>query len=121
VRSELRGLDADLVAESFAADRSVLESLLSNGDVPSLVREIDVAFRGDLASLDNLHADAPRRGWRVLQYMDDGSGEGFLNLARDQTTEVDAIETMTIELLSMARDYGVTYDGWGCVAKRRPS
>ncbi|WP_408590826.1 ribonuclease E inhibitor RraB [Novosphingobium sp.] len=105
---------------AWNADLAVLESLRANGDVPHVVREIDVSFRGPLESLRRLQASCSNFGFEVQSFTEaDDEGEPWLFLVRDQTTDEDALRDLTMTYLQIEDSFGVECDGWGCVGQTK--
>lgn len=103
--------------EEWAADKDVLDSLAENGDIATIVRTVDVSFRGDDAALDKLEEEAGELGFVVLEREEDEDGEMCLFLSREQTSDEAAIKALTKLCLQIELAYDVEYDGWGCTAE----
>lgn len=103
--------------EEWAADRDVLASLAENGDVATIVRPVDVSFRGDEAALDKLEEDAAELGFAVIEREEDDEGEPCLFLVRDSAADEASIKALTHLCLRIELAYDVEYDGWGCTAE----
>ncbi|KQS04654.1 hypothetical protein ASG11_10650 [Sphingomonas sp. Leaf357] len=106
------------LAEEWAADKDVLQSLAENGDVAHLVRLIDVSFRGSEAALDRLEESAEELGFEVIEREEDEEdGEISLFLGCEQAADAAAIKALTLKCLQIELLYDVEYDGWGCTAE----
>ena len=112
-------MDPERLEAEWAADADVLRSLKENGDVPTIVRPVDVRFVGSADNISALEKQIVSLGWRVVQRapLDDGT-EG-LDVQRDQTTDHAAIRQLTEAALQIEVQYGVQYDGWGAEATTR--
>ena len=109
-------IDPQTLAAEFAADDDVLASLKSNGDVSSVVRSIDVSFRGDVDGLEALAKHLEADGFSIIDRTRTENDTPWMFLAREQTTKREAIHALTQYCLEVAAEYSVIYDGWGCLA-----
>src|ERR1700760_113664 len=82
-----------------AADADVLRSLSDNGDVPSILRPVDVRFVGSASKVRLLEKKIAALGWRVVQRVSLDDGAEALDVQRDQTTDRGAIRKLTEEAL----------------------
>lgn len=106
--------DLDLVHR--AADRAVLEQLVSRGDDLSAVRHTLVFFQrpnGDVRDgklmFNPLAAQLISRGWGIYSLHADGvSGEA------QRRVDPASINDLSAEMEALAAEFGVTYDGWEC-------
>ena len=105
------------LAEEWAADKDVLASLRENGDLPEIVRAVDVSFRGSDDALDRLEESAGELGFEVIEREADDEGEMSLFLGCEQATDDASIEALTVRCLQIELLYDVEYDGWGCTAE----
>ncbi len=104
--------------EAWAEDLDVLRNLREDGDIPSIPREIDVSFRGPLEALERLGAASGSFGFRVQELIEaDDEGKPWLFLVRTQTTDNEAMEDLTTTYVRIEETFGVTCDGWGCMAE----
>ena len=104
--------------EVWAADLDVLRSLRENGDLPHVMRDVDVSFRGTIEALRRLEVASSDWGFRVQEFIEaDDEGQAWLFLVRSQTTEEHAIRKLTMTYLQMEDCFGVECDGWGCVGQ----
>lgn len=102
--------------KAWAADLGVLRCLRQSGDLPHVIRAVDVSFKGTVEALQKLEVACSNWGFRVqeLIYADD-DGQSWLILVRSQTTDVDAARDLTITYLQIEDSFGVVCEGWGCV------
>ncbi|MDB5707903.1 MAG: hypothetical protein JWN66_5019 [Sphingomonas bacterium] len=114
-------VDPRRLAAELAADADVVRSLRQNGDVPTIVRPVDVRFVGIADRVAKLVDAAPNLGWRVIQTVAQQDGTVALDLQRDQSTEGPALRALTEEALRTEAMFGVRYDGWGTAAESAPS
>jgi len=115
-----REIDLIKFAMEIAADSDVLEDLAANGDDASLVRPIDVHFKGSEAAIQALRADIEALGYRFIGLGAYEDGDTALDLQIDSTTQPDAMAALTRKALEIEASHGVEYDGWGCEAKTAP-
>lgn len=97
----------------FAGDADVLRSLRENGDVPSILRPVDVRFVGRAASVPTLETNIDSMGWRIVQRVPLADGSEPLDVQRDQKIDEEAIRRLIEAALEIEGRYGVRYDGWG--------
>jgi regulator of RNase E activity RraB len=110
-------IDLMKFAMEIAADSEVLADLAANGDVATLVRPIDVHFKGEQSLIEALAADAPALGFAFVGFGEYEDGDWALDLKIDGTTQPDAMAGLTRKALEIERSHGVEYDGWGCPAQ----
>jgi regulator of RNase E activity RraB len=110
-------IDQKRLTAELAADVDVVRSLLNNGDIPSVVRAVDVRFVGRAANIERLRAETNNQGWREVRTVVMSEVDIALDLARDQTTEPDALGALTEWALGVEIEFNVSYDGWGTVAR----
>lgn len=113
-------IDLMKFAMEVAADSDVLAELAENGDIATLVRPIDVHFKGSEEAVQALRADAEALGFRFIGVGAYEDGDSALDLQFDGTTEADAMAALTRKVLEIEVSHGVEYDGWGCEAKTAP-
>ena len=113
----LPDVDPKRLAEEWAADKDVLQSLAENGDRAEIVRPIDVSFRGDEEALDRLEESASELGFEVIEREEDEEGEVSLFLGCEQAADEASIKALTVKCLQIELLYDVEYDGWGCTAE----
>ncbi|TFU03822.1 ribonuclease E inhibitor RraB [Polymorphobacter arshaanensis] len=110
-------IDLMKFAMEIAADSDVLEDLAANGDIATLVRPIDVHFKGSEAAVQALRADVEALGFRFVGFGAYEDGDSAIDLQIDGTTQPDAMAALTRKALEIEVSHGVEYDGWGCEAK----
>ena len=113
----LPDVSPERLAEEWAADKNVLASLRENGDVPEILRAVDVSFRGSDDALDRLEESAGELGFEVIEREADEDGEMSLFLGCEQATDDASIKALTVRCLQIELLYDVEYDGWGCTAE----
>jgi regulator of RNase E activity RraB len=107
-------IDLMKFAMEIAADADVLAELAANGDVATLVRPIDVHFKGVQDKIEALAADAESLGFTFVDFGQYEDGDWAADLKIDGTTEPDAMAGLTRKALEIEVSHGVEYDGWGC-------
>ncbi len=112
-------IDLMKFAMEIAADSDVLAELAANGDIATLVRPIDVHFKGSEEAVQALRADAEALGFRYIGLGAYEDGDTALDLQFDGTTEADAMAALTRKALAIEISHDVEYDGWGCEAKTK--
>lgn len=111
-------VDRQRLQAELAADADVLRSLHSNGDVPSIIRPVDIRFVGPTDKVRLLEQKIGSLGWRVVQRVPLDDGSAALNVQRDQATDAIAIRRLTEAALQIEAQFSVHYDGWGTVATK---
>ena len=101
----------------WTADKDVLASLAENCDIATIVRPVDVSFRGDDKALDRLEENAEELGFTVIEREEDENGEISLFLGCEQAADEASIKALTLRCLQIETLYDVEYDGWGCTAE----
>jgi hypothetical protein len=109
-------IDPEVLAAELTADDDVLASLKSNGDVCTVGRKVDVSFRGEIEGLEALAEACARDGFAVIDRTRTDDDVPWVFFERHQTTERTAIHDLTRYCLEKSQQFGVAYDGWGCVA-----
>ena len=112
-------IDQERLTAEINADLDVIRSLTENGDVPSIVRPVDVRFAGDDVAIDRLKALVGGTTWRIVQVVPTDKGELAIDLERDQTTDSATVIELTKEALQLEEKSGARYDGWGTIAKAK--
>jgi hypothetical protein len=112
-------IDSQRLADTIASDQAVIRQLRAHGDVADVVRPIEVYFYGPPGAIAHLEADLPRLGWRFVNRMPPEDGESGLVVAREQTTDDEAIRQLSEAALRVELDYGVKYDGWESIVENR--
>ena len=104
--------------EVWAADLDVMRNLRDNGDLPQVVRDVDVSFRGEIENLRRLKIASSNWRFRVIELLEaDEDGQPWLFLVRSQTTDEEALRDLTTTYLQIEDSFGVECDGWGCVGQ----
>ncbi len=103
--------------EEWQADQQVLADLADNGDRADIERPVDVSFRGSLPALIRLTEAAEELGFEFLEMEKTEDGEPCVFLVREQRADAESIKALTVTCLQIEIDFGVEYDGWGCVAQ----
>ena len=107
-------IDQKHLTAELAADADVVRSLLNDGDIPSLVRAVDVRFVGSAAHIEKLRGETKSHGWGEVRTVVMSEVDIALDLARDQTTETGALGALPNGHWA---SFNVSYDGWGTVAR----
>jgi len=110
-------IDPQRLADELEADRDVLRSLSENGDVNTIVRPVDLHFKGARQSIKALADDAEELGFRFVALNEHEDGEWSVDLQIDITTEYSSIEKLTRQALEIEASHDVESDGWGCSAE----
>lgn len=113
-------VDPEYLAQEWATDDEILQSMAEGGDLAHVVREINVQFVGELANLNKLKNDAKKLGFHsaiVEQDEDDEDGGWQIELQIDADTKQETIRELTRKCLEIEVDYDVDHDGWGCFAR----
>lgn len=104
--------------EVWAADLDVIRSLREHGDLPHVVRDVDVSFRGSIDALRRLEAASSNWGFSVEEFIEaDEDGQPWLFLVRSQTTDEEAMRDLTMTYLQLEDSFSVECNGWGCVGQ----
>ncbi|WP_077146198.1 ribonuclease E inhibitor RraB [Sphingopyxis sp. KK2] len=90
-------------------DRQVVSALEENGDQPDVPRKVDFWFYGDRLKLQLLVAKLAKLGFEVDHWLNDPSG---VVLNRLMAIQIAAFYELTPQLLDLAQESGVEYDGW---------
>jgi hypothetical protein len=99
------------------ADEDVLRALAKRGDVPAIVRHVDLRFLVKPESIKVLERELQFRGWAVLEIMATPSGMSAVYARLNRTTEPEAIQTLTEDALEIETRTGARYGGWGTFVK----
>ena len=111
-------VDPALFAAERAADAGVMASLARNGDCADVPREVDLRFKGEESRLHALAEAAGQLDLEVVQLVGAGRDGHALDLSCRSDTREMTIDALTRTALQIATHFGVTYDGWGCVATK---
>src|SRR3954451_25392120 len=112
-------IDSQRLADTVASDEKVINELRAHGDIAHVVRPIEVYFFGPPDAIARLKADLPTLGWQFISLMPPEDGESGLVVAREQTTDDEAIRHLSEAALRIEIDYGVQYDGWESIVENR--
>ena len=113
-------INPDRLRAQFDADSEVIRVLRESGDVPLIVRPVDVLFLGDVLAIAKVKAAVKNAEWRVVREFVSPNGQHGLEIQREQTTEPDEIQKLTEQALKIELATGAQYDGWGTVPQQRP-
>ncbi|WP_422343863.1 ribonuclease E inhibitor RraB [Parasphingorhabdus sp.] len=111
----MSNVDPDYLAQEWATDDEILESMAAGGDLARVVREINVQFVGAVANLNKLKNDAKKLGFRSA-LVEKYEGEWQIELQIDADTRQETIRELTRKCLEIEQDYDIDHDGWGCFA-----
>jgi hypothetical protein len=114
-----RPIDPQRLAAASAFDADVLRALKEHGDVPSIVRPVDVTFVGTPDKVRSLQDQIRSLGWRFVQRTQLNDGREALDVQRDQRTDAGSIQRLTKTALTIEAHFDVEYDGWGTEATKR--
>ena len=100
-------------------DMHVIESLRTLGSDMSKPHEIEHHFVTESKECaEALHAWARDHGFRVSELLDidyEGRHDWYFDIIRPTVPAIEAISADTSLMLSLAEEFGVEYDGWGCL------
>jgi hypothetical protein len=105
-------IDSQRLADTVASADLVIKQLRDYGDVSDVVRPVEAYFYGPPSAIARLEADLPDLGWKLVDRTPTEDGQSGLTIARDQTTDQEAIRHFSEDALRIELDYGVVYDGW---------
>lgn len=111
-----RNVDPEHLAAEIAADAEILKALTENGDVASLLRPIDLHFKGSPSRIEALAEASEELGLEFLEFGEYEDGDWAADFTLEGTTEPEAMAALTKRALEIELAYGVEYDGWGCAA-----
>ena len=112
-----RTVDPDQLAAEIAADTEILSALVENGDVNTLVRPIDLHFKGNPGRIEALAEAAEELGLTFVEFGEYEDGDWAADFTLDGTTEPAAMAALTKRALEIELAYDVEYDGWGCAVQ----
>lgn len=110
-------IDPDKLAAEIAEDAKILEALAENGDIASLVRPIDLHFKGSQEAIEALAEASEELGLEFIEFGEYEDGDIAADFIVEGTTEPAAMAALTKRALEIELAYGVEYDGWGCAAE----
>ncbi len=111
-------INPERLAAELRADEDVVRSLKLNGDVPMVVRPLDVRFRGVPERIKKFGESLEGKDWILVQIIPLNISEVAIDVKRDQTTEANALRALTIWALQIEARFGIEYDGWGTIATK---
>jgi len=112
-------IDPKELADHLKADADVIRSLREHGDIESIVRPVEVCFRGEATRIAGIYRRLEELAWRITHIRsEDPDEQAWLVAERDQTTEAAEIAELTRTALKLAAEFGVEFDGWGAIAQR---
>jgi len=100
------------------ANRDVLDALERNGDVHTIVREVDhtLDFPSETAR-KRFCNQVLEQGYRLTQESEFEGERGFrMTVSRDHSVDQDTIDEIVLNLMELAEQFGGEYDGWGTTA-----
>ncbi|MBS3960974.1 MAG: ribonuclease E inhibitor RraB [Sandarakinorhabdus sp.] len=109
-------VDPDHLAAEIAADAEILQALLDNGDVNTLVRPIDLHFKGPQDRIEALADAADVLGFEFVEFGEYEDGDWVADFVVEGTTQPADMAALTKRALETEQAFGVEYDGWGCAA-----
>ncbi len=110
-------VDPAKLAAEIAADAEILKALAENGDVASMVRPIDLHFKGDQDAIEALAEASEELGFEFVEFGEYEDGDIAVDFLVQGTTEPEAMAALTKRALEIEITFGVEYDGWGCEAQ----
>ncbi len=114
---KLPQVDPARLEAEWEADKDILRQLAASGDKAHLRRPVDVSFRGDEESFEQVLAIASQFGFVELDREVDEEGDQFLFLECEQAVDEQSIRDLTRKCIQIEMLCGVEYDGWGCEAE----
>ena len=110
-------IDPALLAEELEANEEVLTALAENGDVSSIVRGIDLHFKGSQQNIEILAGNAETLGFRFTGFAEYEDGDWAADLQIDSMSDRETISQLTRRALEIEILHAVEFDGWGCHAE----
>ena len=110
-------VDPEYLAAEIAADAEILKALADNGDIASIVRPIDLHFKGTQDRVETLVEDADELCLEFVEFGEYEYGDWAVDFVLEGTTEPDAMAALVKRALEIELVYGVEFDGWGCAAE----
>ena len=90
-------------------DQQVIGALEENGNQADVPRKVDFWFYGEPLKLQLLAAKLEKLGFEVDHWLNNPGG---VVLSRTMGTEISTFHELTPQLLELAEESGVEYDGW---------
>ena len=110
-------IDPAHLAQELAANEEVLAALAENGDITSIVRSIDLHFKGPQTNIEMLASNAESLGLRFLGFAEFEDGDWAADLQTDSSSDRDTITELTRRALEIEVLHDVEFEGWGCHAE----
>lgn len=110
-------VDPEKLAAEIAADAEILHALAENGDVATIVRPIDLHFKGPQDRIEALADAADELGLEFIEFGEYEDGDWAADFVLDGTTEPAAMAALVKRALEIELAHGVEFDGWGCAAE----
>ena len=110
-------IDPDKLAAEIAADAEVLQALAENGDIATLVRPVDLHFKGSQEAIEALVEASEELGFEFIEFGEYEDGDIAADFIVESTVEPDVMAALVKRALEIEQVYGVEFDGWGCEAQ----
>ncbi|MCG2840311.1 ribonuclease E inhibitor RraB [Sandaracinobacter sp. RS1-74] len=110
-------VDPAKLAAEVEADAEVLKALAENGDIASVVRPIDLHFKGSQEAIEALVEDSEELGFEFLEFGEYEDGDIAADFIVEGTAEPAAMAALVERALQIEITHGVEFDGWGCEAQ----
>lgn len=110
-------IDPDKLAAEIAADADVLKALAENGDIATLVRPIDLHFKGPQDAIEALVEASEALGFEFIEFGEYEDGDIAADFIVESTVEADVMAALVKRALEIEITHGVEFDGWGCEAQ----
>jgi hypothetical protein len=112
-------IDSQRLADTVASADLVIKQLRDYGDVAEIVRPVEAYFYGPPSAIARLEGDLTDLGWKLVDRAPTEDAQDGLTIARDQTTDHEALVHFSEDALRIEVDYGVEYDGWQSSVEKR--
>ena len=102
-------------------NQRVLDNLEDQGNRPDILREVDhCLYFNTESSREDFIAKTSELGYKVVsnENMNDQGHSFQLVISRMNDTHRDSINDCVWELITLAKEYEASYDGWGCCAEK---
>ena len=110
-------IDPAHLARELEANEEVLAALAENGDVASIVRSIDLHFKGAQTNIEMLASNAETLGLRFIGFAEFEDGDWAADLQTDSTADRETMTELTRRALEIELLHDVEFEGWGCHAE----
>ncbi len=114
-------IDPARLAAEIAADAEILAELAENGDIASIVRPIDLHFKGSQDAIEALVEASDGLGLSFIEFGEYEDGDIAADFTIESTTEADAMAALAKRALEIEIAHDVEFDGWGCEAQTGPA